>query len=115
MFRYSMRSSSGSTLFISLSMLLILITIKIFKKYYQSIMVMCQHTVPKTDQADMYTTALRKPLRRKRNVISVRSRSAKSSKEVRLICAYHKAVHIITPAVEYVLCIVLRRSRRIHG
>ena len=32
MFRSSMRSSSGSSLFISLSMLLILKTIKIFKK-----------------------------------------------------------------------------------
>jgi hypothetical protein len=43
MFRSSMRSSSGSPLFISLSMLLILKTIKIFKKYYQSIVVMWQH------------------------------------------------------------------------
>ena len=34
MFRSSMRSSSGSYLFISLSKLLILKTIKIFKKYY---------------------------------------------------------------------------------
>jgi len=38
-----MRSFSGSPLFISLSMLLILKTIKIFKKYYQSIVVMWQH------------------------------------------------------------------------
>ena len=38
-----MRSSSGSSLFISLSKLLILKTIKIFKKYYQSIAVMWQH------------------------------------------------------------------------
>jgi len=38
-----MRSSSGSSLFISLSMLLILKTIKIFKKYYQSTVVMWQH------------------------------------------------------------------------
>jgi hypothetical protein len=37
-----MRSSSGSSLFISLSILLILNTIKIFKKYYQSIVVMWQ-------------------------------------------------------------------------
>jgi len=43
MFRSSMRSSSGSSLFISLSVLLILKTIKIFKKYYQSIVVMWQH------------------------------------------------------------------------
>ena len=43
MFRSAMRSSSGSTLFISLSKLLILKTIKIFKKYYQSIVVMLQH------------------------------------------------------------------------
>ena len=35
MFRYSMRLSSGSSLFISLSKLLILKTIKIFKKFYQ--------------------------------------------------------------------------------
>jgi hypothetical protein len=42
MFRSSVRSSSGRTLFISLSMLLILKTIKIFKKYYQSIVVMWQ-------------------------------------------------------------------------
>jgi hypothetical protein len=44
MFRSSMRSSLGSSLFISLSMLLMLKTIKIFKKYYQSIVVMWQHT-----------------------------------------------------------------------
>jgi hypothetical protein len=37
-----MRSSSGSSLFISLLMLLVLKTIKIFKKYYQSIVVMWQ-------------------------------------------------------------------------
>jgi hypothetical protein len=37
MFRSSKRSSSGSSLFISLSMLLILKIIKIFKNYYQSI------------------------------------------------------------------------------
>ena len=43
MFRSSMRSSAGSSLFISLSKLLILKTIKIFKKYYQSIVVMWQH------------------------------------------------------------------------
>ena len=43
MFRSSMRSSSGSSLFTSLSMLLLLKTIKIFKKYYQSIVVMWQH------------------------------------------------------------------------
>ena len=43
MFRSSMRSSSGSSLFISLSKLLILKIIKIFKKYYQSIVVMWQH------------------------------------------------------------------------
>jgi hypothetical protein len=42
MFWSSMRSSSESSLFISLSMLLILKTIKIFKKYYQSIVVMWQ-------------------------------------------------------------------------
>jgi hypothetical protein len=42
MFRSSMRSSSESSLFISLSMLLILKTIKIFKKYYKSIVVMWQ-------------------------------------------------------------------------
>jgi hypothetical protein len=42
-FRSSMRSSSGSFLFISLSMLLILKIIKIFKNYYQSIVVMWQH------------------------------------------------------------------------
>ena len=34
MFRSSMRSSSGSSLFTSLSLLLILKIIKIFKKYY---------------------------------------------------------------------------------
>jgi hypothetical protein len=45
MFRSSMRSSSGSSLFISLSMLLILETIKIFKKYYQSIVVMWQRMI----------------------------------------------------------------------
>ena len=43
MFRYSMRSSSGGSLFISSSKLLILKTIKIFKKYYQSNVVMWQH------------------------------------------------------------------------
>ena len=43
MFQASMRSSSGSSLFISLSKLLILKTIKIFKKYYQSTVVMWQH------------------------------------------------------------------------
>jgi hypothetical protein len=43
MFRSSMRSSSGSSLFIYLSMLLILKIIKIFKKYNQSIVVMWQH------------------------------------------------------------------------
>ena len=44
MFRSSMRSSSGSSLFISLSMLPILKTIKILKNnYYQSIVVMWQH------------------------------------------------------------------------
>jgi hypothetical protein len=43
MFRSSMRSSSGNSLFISLSLLLILKIIKIFKKYYQSIVVMWQH------------------------------------------------------------------------
>jgi hypothetical protein len=43
MFRSSMRSSSESSLFISLSMLLILKIIKIFKKCYQSIVVMWQH------------------------------------------------------------------------
>ena len=37
-----MRSSSGSSLFTSLPMLLILKIIKIFKKYYQSIVVMWQ-------------------------------------------------------------------------
>ena len=45
MFRSSMRSSSGSSLFISLSKLLILKTIKIFKKYYQSIVVMWQRMI----------------------------------------------------------------------
>jgi hypothetical protein len=43
MFRSSMRSSSGSFLFISLSMLLILKVIKIFKKCYHSVVVMWQH------------------------------------------------------------------------
>ena len=43
MFRSSMRSSSGSSLFTSLSMLLILKTIKIFKKYYQPNVVVWQH------------------------------------------------------------------------
>ena len=46
MFRSPMRSSSGSFLFISLLMLLILKTIKIFKNlkmYYSSIVVMWQH------------------------------------------------------------------------
>jgi hypothetical protein len=43
MFRTSMRSSSGSFLFISLSMLLILKIIKIFKKCYHSVVVMWQH------------------------------------------------------------------------
>jgi hypothetical protein len=38
-----MRSSSGSFLFISLSMLLILKVIKIFKKCYHSVVVMWQH------------------------------------------------------------------------
>jgi predicted patatin/cPLA2 family phospholipase len=42
MFRSSMRSSSGSSLFISLLMLLILKNVKIFKKYYQSIVVIWQ-------------------------------------------------------------------------
>jgi hypothetical protein len=42
MFQSSMRSSSWSSLFISLLILQILKTIKIFKKYYQSIMVMWQ-------------------------------------------------------------------------
>jgi hypothetical protein len=46
MFRSSMRSSSGSSLFISLSMLLILKTIQIFKKYHQSIVVMWQKSLP---------------------------------------------------------------------
>jgi len=63
--------------------------------------------IPQTDQPEVYTTAVRKPLRRKCDVISVRSRGAKSSKEVRLISAYHKAVHIITLAVDYVPCVVL--------
>jgi hypothetical protein len=43
MFRSFMRSSSGSSPFVSLSMLLILKIIKIFKKYCQSIVVMWQH------------------------------------------------------------------------
>ena len=43
MFRSSMRSSSGSSIFTSLSMLLILKIIKIFKKYYQSNVVIWQH------------------------------------------------------------------------
>jgi hypothetical protein len=43
MFRSSIPSSSGSSLFIFLSKLLILKNIKIFKKYYQSIVVMWQH------------------------------------------------------------------------
>ena len=43
MFRSSMRSSSGRSLLTSLSMLLILKIIKIFKNYYQSIVVMWQH------------------------------------------------------------------------
>ena len=47
MFRSSMRSSSGSSLFISLSKLLILKTIKIFKKYYQFILFMWQHVFKK--------------------------------------------------------------------
>jgi hypothetical protein len=42
MFQSSMRSYSGSSLFISLLMLLILKTIKIFKNHYQSIVVMWQ-------------------------------------------------------------------------
>jgi hypothetical protein len=42
-FRSSMSSSSGSSLFIFLSMLLILKIIKIFKKYYQSLVVIWQH------------------------------------------------------------------------
>jgi hypothetical protein len=42
MFRSPMRSSSGSSLFISMSMLLILKIIKTLKKYYQSIVVMWQ-------------------------------------------------------------------------
>jgi hypothetical protein len=42
MFRSSMRSSSGC-FFISLSMLLILKNIKIFKKCYHSVVVMWQH------------------------------------------------------------------------
>jgi hypothetical protein len=42
MFRFSMISSSGSFLFISLSMLLILKIIKIFKKCYHSVVVMWQ-------------------------------------------------------------------------
>ena len=44
MFRSSMRSSSVSSLFTSLSMLLILKIIKIFKKILSSIVVMWQHT-----------------------------------------------------------------------
>jgi hypothetical protein len=43
MFRSSMRSSSGSSLFVSLSMLLILKIIKIFKKCYHSAVVVWQH------------------------------------------------------------------------
>jgi hypothetical protein len=43
MFRSSIRSSSGSSLFISLSMLLILKIIKIFKKCYHSVVVKWQH------------------------------------------------------------------------
>jgi hypothetical protein len=43
MFRFSMRSSSGSFVFISLSMLLILKIVKIFKKCYHSVVVMWQH------------------------------------------------------------------------
>ena len=43
MFRSSMRSSLGSYLFISLSKLLILKIIKVFKNYYQSNLVMWQH------------------------------------------------------------------------
>jgi hypothetical protein len=43
MFRSSMRSSSGSSLFISLWMFLTLKIIKIFKKNYQSIVVIWQH------------------------------------------------------------------------
>jgi hypothetical protein len=43
MFRSSKRSSSVSSLFISLSMLLILKIIKIFKKYYQFIVVVAAY------------------------------------------------------------------------
>ena len=43
MFRSSMRSSSGISLFTSLSMLLVLKFIKIFKKVLSSIVVMWQH------------------------------------------------------------------------
>jgi hypothetical protein len=43
MFQSSMRSSSGSFLFISLSMLLILKITKIFKKCYHSVVAMWQH------------------------------------------------------------------------
>jgi hypothetical protein len=46
MFRFSMRSSSGVFLFISLSMLLILKIIKMFKKCYYSVVVMLQHMLP---------------------------------------------------------------------
>jgi hypothetical protein len=47
MFRSSMKSSSGSFfLFISLSMLLILKIIKIFKRCYHSVVVMWQHMLP---------------------------------------------------------------------
>jgi hypothetical protein len=43
MFRSFMRSSLGSSLFVSLSMLLILKIITIFKKCYHFVVVMWQH------------------------------------------------------------------------
>jgi hypothetical protein len=58
MFRSSMRSSSGSSLFISLSMLMILKTITLFQEYYQSIEVMWQRMFSMPVMRTVWTRAL---------------------------------------------------------
>lgn len=60
----------------------------------------------------MCSTAERKPLRKKCKVISVREVQKKRLRST-CDCAYHKAGHIVTPAVKYVPCILQRHSRRI--
>jgi hypothetical protein len=62
MFRSSKRSSSGSSLFISLSMVLILKIIKIFKKYYQSIVVMWHRMFSVPVMCTVWRRALRSRL-----------------------------------------------------